>query len=206
MVASPIKTVIFDLGKVIVPFDIRRGYEALKPYCPHPVEEIPELIRATGIVPQFEAGQIAPHDFVRRFSEALGMNVSYDQFCELWSTIFLPDTIIPEPLLEGLRRRYRLLLLSNTNAIHFEMILRNYPVLKHFDGFVLSYEVGAMKPDPRIYEAAVAQARCRPEECFFTDDIASYVEGARRAGIHAVQFESLPQLEQDLAALGIEWS
>ena len=114
-------------------------------------------------------------------------------------------TLIPEPIIQGLAARYRLVLLSNTNAIHFDMIRRSYPVLRHFHDLILSYEVKAMKPDPVIYRAAIAAAGCRPEECFYTDDIADYVEGARRMGIDAVQFRGSEALEQDLRERGIEW-
>ena len=51
-------------------------------------------------------------------------------------------------------------------------------------------------------QAAIAQAGCAPEECFFADDMEPYVEGARRAGIDAVQFESLPQLQRELRSRG----
>jgi len=60
-----------------------------------------------------------------------------------------------------------------------------------------------MKPQPEIYRAALALAQCRPEECFFTDDIPEYVEGARRLGIDAVQFESGEQIERELRARAI---
>jgi FMN phosphatase YigB (HAD superfamily) len=204
-VGRPIRTVIFDLGNVIVPFDIRRGYAALQPYCRHSPAEIASLVRAAGIVAPFEAGQISPHDFVRRFSEVLDLDLGYDRFCELWSSIFLPGEIVPGSLVDSLHRRYRLLALSNTNAIHFETVRKRYGILRHFDGLVLSYEVGASKPDPRIYQAAVALARCLPGECFFTDDVASFVDGARAVGMDAVQFESVTKLERDLKARGIEW-
>jgi putative hydrolase of the HAD superfamily len=70
---------------------------------------------------------------------------------------------------------------------------------------VLSYEVGAMKPAPEIYREAVAKAGCSPGEIFFTDDIAMNVEAAREHGIDAVQFQSLPQLEDDMRSRGIVW-
>jgi glucose-1-phosphatase len=200
-----IKTVIFDLGKVIVPFELQRGYAALQPHCNLPVEEVRRRIAAAGIVAPFEEGRISPTDFVRQFSDVLGLNVEYARFCELWSTIFLPEPLLPEALLAGLRLRYRLLLLSNTNAIHFEMIRRTYPILRHFHEFVLSYEVGAMKPDPRIYQAAIERAGCLPQECFFTDDMEPFVQGALRAGIDAVQFQSASQIQQELRARGISW-
>ncbi len=192
-VAPPIKTVIFDLGNVIVPFDIQRGYAAMQAHCRYSPSEIASLVRATGIVPRFEAGQMSSQDFVRRFSETLGLDIGYERFCELWNGIFLPGEIVPESLLAGLHQRYRLLALSNTNAIHFATVRREYPILKHFDDCVLSFEVGAAKPDPHIYRVALARAGCPPSECFFTDDVASYVEAAQRSGMEAVRFESVPQ-------------
>jgi glucose-1-phosphatase len=97
------------------------------------------------------------------------------------------------------------MMLSNTNALHFEMIRETYPLISHFDHYVLSYEVGAMKPSPRIYEEAIAHSGVKPDECFYTDDILAYVEGAQRAGLTAVQFQSFEQLTSDMDRLGIVW-
>jgi putative hydrolase of the HAD superfamily len=94
-------------------------------------------------------------------------------------------------------------LLSNTNDLHFRFIRERYPLLRHFDAFVLSYEVKAAKPDPRIYAAAIEAAGCAPHECFFTDDVEAYVDGARRAGIHAEQFTGYENLKGHLAGLGV---
>ncbi len=200
-----IRTVVFDLGKVIVPFEVQRAYDAIASVCPLPAAEIPGRIRRNGMVPRFESGQLEPHEFFRQFCGLLEIDVDYEKFCEVWSAIFLPETFIPESLVEGLRRRYRVLLLSNTNAIHFEMIRREYPIMRHFDGYILSYQVRAMKPAEKIYDETIAQAGCAPNEIFYTDDIPEFVEAARRKGIDAVQFESLPQLERELRARDVEW-
>jgi glucose-1-phosphatase len=200
-----IKTVIFDLGRVIVPFDFHRGYERLEARCGIPAAQIPERIRPTGLVTRFESGQIEPRDFVRSLSEALGLDTTYEEFCGIWNSIFLPETLIPETLVAELARNYRLLLLSNTNEIHFGAMRENYPILRHFHAFILSYEVGAMKPSPAIYRRAIEEAGCLPEECFFTDDIEAYVEGAKREGIDAVQFQSAAQIERELRARGVRW-
>lgn len=200
-----IKTVIFDLGKTLIPFDFGRGYRALEQLCGYRAAEIPRRLGATDLVNRFEAGLVEPHDFVRQLAATLGIEIEYGRFCEIWSSIFLPEPLVPESLLEALRRRYRLLLLSNTNAIHFPMLRERYPLLGHFDGYVLSYEVKALKPAPEIYREAVALAGCAPGECFYTDDIAAYVEAARREGMEAVQFESLAQIEAEMRARGIGW-
>ena len=200
-----IKAVIFDLGNVIVPFDFKRGYIAMQPWCCYPAEEIPKRLSTTDLVTRFESGQIQPREFVRELTSVLDLTVDYDEFCRIWSAIFLPETLVPETLLAALKKRYTLVLLSNTNAIHFDMVRESYPLLRHMDHYVLSHEVGALKPSPRMYQEAVSRAGCRPEECFFTDDIAAYVAGARREGIDAEQFQGLEKLEADLRARGIEW-
>jgi len=200
-----IRTLIFDLGRVIVPFDFRRGYERMAERCGLTPEEVRARLKSDGLVYAFESGGIGRHEFHRRVAGLLETDVGYEEFREIWFSIFLPETLIPDSLVGALHRRYRLVLLSNTNVIHFEMIRERYPILRHFDAFVLSYEAGAMKPDPRIYAAAIEAARCAPQECFFTDDIPEYVEGARQAGIDAVVFEGAEALERELRARGVVW-
>ncbi len=197
------KTVLFDLGNVIIPFDFRPAYARLAEQCGCKPEEIPARIRATGLVAPFEKGEIGAEPFVRDLSCALGLNLSYREFCDWWSGIFLEEPLVPEALLEDLASRYRLLALSNTNPIHFAMLQQAYPLLRHFDGYVLSYEVGAAKPEAKIYREAIARAQCEPEECFFTDDLAVNIEAAREHGMDAVQFLSADQLERELRARGL---
>jgi putative hydrolase of the HAD superfamily len=199
------KAIIFDLGKVLLDFDFKRAYRALESLSPYPAAEIPKRIATTNLVERFETGLVEPRDFVEQFSGILDLHLDYDHFCLIWSSIFT-GTLVPESLLEGLAARYRLLLLSNTNALHFEMLRQNYGhMLRHFHHLILSHEVHAMKPQPEIFEAAVERAGCRPEECFYTDDIPAFVEAARQLGIDAVQFQSGEQLERELRQRGIGW-
>jgi len=199
----PIRTVIFDLGRVIVPFDFDRAYARITARTGLDKATIQDRVRASGIVPRFESGQIEPKPFVEQFCQTIGCDIGYDEFRDIWFSIFSPETLIPESLLESLKGRYRLLLLSNTNAIHYEMIEEKYPHVHHFDHQVLSYKVGAMKPDEAIYREALRHAVGDPGECFFTDDIPEYVEGARRMGIDAVQFQSHEQIVGEMRARGV---
>lgn len=199
------KALIFDLGRVLIDFDFQRGYQALQGLCPHTAAEIPRRLATTGLVERFETGRMEPREFVAQMSAALDLKIDYEHFCRIWSSIFT-ETLIPESMLTGLAARYRLVLLSNTNAIHFEGLRASHPaMLGHFDELVLSYEVKAMKPQPEIYQAAIARAGCRPEECFYTDDIAPFVAAAQSLGIDAVQFQSAAQLQGELKTRGIRW-
>jgi glucose-1-phosphatase len=199
------RTVIFDLGRVIVPFDFMRGYRTMSGICGLTPEEIQRRLAGSGLVIELESGRIDEVEFDARAQQLLGTSIPREQFEEIWYSVFLPETLIPESLVKGLRRNYRTVLLSNTNPVHFRGIRANFSILDHFDAFILSHEVGAMKPSPAIYEAAIRAAQCEPGECFFTDDIAEYVEGARKAGIDAVQFENCAQVERELRARGIRW-
>jgi putative hydrolase of the HAD superfamily len=121
----------------------------------------------------------------------------------LWSSIFTEPTLVDAEVLIKLKQRYRLVLFSNTNDLHFRFIRRNYPILELFDAFVLSYEVQSMKPEAPIYLAAVEAARCEAGECFFTDDIAANIEAARAVGFHAEVFVDEPTLLGHLRERGV---
>jgi FMN phosphatase YigB (HAD superfamily) len=199
------KAVILDLGKTVIHFDFQRGYRALEQLCPHAAADMPDKIRASRLAERLESGLIEPRAFHDELCRALDLQVDYPAFCDIWNSIFA-DPLIPESMLEGLAARYRLLLLSNTNAIHFEGLMRAYPLLRHFQDYILSYRVGAMKPNPKIYQAAIERAGCRPEECFYADDIPAFVDAARALGMDAAEFVGLEQLERDLSARGIRWN
>jgi len=198
-----LKTLIFDLGGVIVPLDFPRAFQEISSFTPHPAEEIQRRIAATDLYVRAESGRISPADFMREMSRQLDLSADEATFRRIWCSVFPPRTLIEDQWLEQLHHRYRILMLSNTNVIHFEMIRESYPILRHFDGFVLSYEVGHIKPAPEIYREAIRRAGCRPEECFFTDDTAANVEGALREGLDAVLFVSCEQLRVELAARGV---
>src|SRR5882724_7702942 len=139
-----IKTILFDLGNVIVPFDFKRAYAKLGPLCGCEPADIPSRIRSTDLVTRFETGQVGPEQFVEEFPAVLGLKITPEEFRDLWTCIFLPQPLIAEGLFESLASRYRLMLLSNTNPIHYEMVRANYPLLRHFHDCVLSYEAGSL--------------------------------------------------------------
>jgi putative hydrolase of the HAD superfamily len=200
------KAILLDLGNVIVGLDFDRGYRAAASLCEFSVEEIPNRIRDAALSVPYELGEISSEEFHRRFCDALRMReVSFADFSRLWGDMFQPETLLSEELLRGLRSRYRLVLLSNTNDLHFRWIREHYPLLEHFHEYVLSYEVASMKPSPGIYHEAIRVAGCQPEECFFTDDNESNIEGARRLGIDAVLFAGEGHLKSELARRGVVW-
>ncbi|MGO9227624.1 MAG: HAD family hydrolase [Bryobacteraceae bacterium] len=198
------RAILLDLGNVLIDLDFSGGYSALEGLCPYPEAEIRRRIAATDLPARFETGLVGSRDFHAELGALLELKVDYDRFCAIWNSIFR-GVLIPEGMIEGLARRYRLVMVSNTNPIHFEMVQRRYPVLRHFHERALSYQVKAMKPRPEIYLEAVRLAGCRAGECFYADDIPAFTEAARTLGIDAVTFESAAQISVEMCRRGIVW-
>ena len=165
MPGTMIKTIIFDLGGVLIPLDSARSFVAMEPVCDYSAEQIPVILRQTDLIRRFELGEIGCQEFAAQLTSLLGLRVNYQEFCSLWTKPFLPEALVPPDMLERLHQRYRLIALRNTNPIHFEAILQIYPFLSHFDDFVLSYRVGYLKPEASIYEEALRRAGCLLSEC-----------------------------------------
>jgi putative hydrolase of the HAD superfamily len=197
------KSIIFDLGNVIVPFSLDRGYQAFARLLGLSPNTVAAHLQNSPIYSQYEAGQLSTTEFHASIQKLLQIDFELATLREAWNAIFHPQTSLSDELVLALKKRYRLVLLSNTNELHFEWLRERFPLLGHFSAFTLSHEVGAMKPDPKIFAAAIAHAQCRPEECFYTDDIANYVEAARTHGILAETFTDEAKLRTDLIRHGI---
>ena len=199
-----IETLVFDLGKVLVDFDFDRGMDRFARRCALSRDHLATVIRNEEWLQRYECGEIGSAEYLEYLRNNGGLQMDLAEFHESWSSVFLPDLLVPEEFLGHLRRSYSLVLLSNTNESHAHYIGRNYRVFDYFDHKIFSYEVGAMKPDPKIYEAAIAVSGKNPEALFFTDDREENVEAARKLGIQAHQFASASGLVQALRAHGVD--
>jgi len=193
-----IKTLIFDLGKVIVQFDHSRIIRRVEQFCDLNEDEISQKVFATTATQDYELGKISSLDFFESVKKSLDLRMNFSEFADAWNCTFDLEPIISEAFIENLANKYRLLILSDTNELHFEFIKQNFPILRYFDDYVLSYRVDVVKPDEKIFRAAIEKANCSAEECFFTDDREPNVLGAQKVGINAVQFLSAEQLEESI--------
>lgn len=197
------RAVFFDLGRVLVPFDISHAYAALKAASPLSLKEMQHELQSSKLVPDYECGRISDQVFVDSIRKLLQLDVTFEEFDRIWNSIFLPATLVSEELLLQLRERYTLLLLSNTNALHYRFLEQQYPHIQHFHHHILSFEVGAEKPDPAIYQAAFQTAGVAPQEAFFTDDMPENIEAARALGLDAECFVGVDALMGHLRQRGI---
>jgi putative hydrolase of the HAD superfamily len=103
---------------------------------------------------------------------------------------------------------YRMGMLSNTNELHWRLLTDGRYALmpSAFEQLVLSYEVGAVKPEPAIFQTAIERAGVAPHEIFYMDDMPGHVAGARAMGIDAVQFTDAPTLVAQMRQRGIAFN
>ena len=128
--------------------------------------------------------------------------VDKEKFCNDFSRIFTVNENVAA-LLPELKKKYMLVLLSNTNSVHENYGWKDYYFLKYFDKLILSYKVNAVKPEQKIYKAVEAFTYKSPAEHIFIDDIAEYAEGAKNTGWDAVQFTGYEKLVNDLSERNI---
>ncbi|HEX4621115.1 MAG TPA: HAD family phosphatase [Myxococcaceae bacterium] len=147
-------------------------------------------------------GRVGPQDLRAKLSQVVGDELSPDEARDLWSSHFTFNTAV-FPYVEALLGQVKVLLLSNTNALHMSWVRPRLPLLDRFDALVLSHEVGMAKPDPGIYHEALRRAGVSPGEACFFDDIPEFVEAARALGIRAEVFTTVDAFRRQLAALGL---
>jgi FMN phosphatase YigB (HAD superfamily) len=199
-----IEALLFDLGKVLIDFNFETGVQALHASCSISRDRFEEVLWDETWIRSYERGKISTVEFYEYLCRTADLSMSLLHFRETWSSVFLPGLMISEELLAALKRNYLLILVSNTNEAHFEFVRSRYRVVDYFDHHVLSYRVGSLKPDRRIFEHAIAAANRLPETLFFIDDREENIAAARQLGIKTHQFESEAGLVAALQNAGIE--
>jgi glucose-1-phosphatase len=199
-----IEVIFFDLGNVILPFNHFQIAEKLSRFSRKKEWQDPSRIFSylfdfeSGAVNRFDTGHVSAAQFFRYVREDLGLSLSFEDFTPIWTDIFTENEEVTE-IVGSLKGRCRLGLLSNTDPLHFQFVLLRFPVLSAFDKWILSYEVGAKKPDLRIYQKAMEWASVRPEEILFIDDLEKNVEAARSVGMQGIHFRSASQMKEELS-------
>lgn len=199
-----IRTVFFDMGNVLVHFSHERMCRQIGELCGRDADTIRRLLFDTGLQFDFERGRLSEAEMHERVQTAVGCELDYGRMVRAVSDIFhLNESIVP--VVQAVKAHgLRTVLLSNTCVSHLNWVQSKFTILAGFDHFVTSCGVGAIKPEPAIFEAALAAAHCEPGECFYTDDIAEYVTAARTYGIDAEVYTDTLALVEHLRKRGID--
>ena len=199
-----IEVILYDLGNVILPFNHYQIAEKLARLSAHPQFQDPRPIFSylfdfqNGAIHEYEVGKVSSLQFFQSLKEWFQLSLSYEAFVPIWNEIFVENPEVSEMILLQ-RGTWKLGLLSNTNALHFDYVLSTFPIVRVFDRWILSHEVGFKKPAIEIFQKAVAWAGVEPENILFIDDLKRNVDAALSLGIQAIHFVSARQLREELS-------
>ena len=198
MLGKKYSAVVFDLGNVLIPFDYSKTINRLNNIRPGLGDKFYSFYKKNyHIHRNFEKGKISEADFINTMLSVIANQIDPETFCDFYSDIFsLNEDVIA--LLPVLKKNYKLFLLSNTDVIHKKYRWEKYDFLKYFNKTILSFEVGAVKPEEKIYRAVEKASGCSSCEHFYIDDIMEYVDAAKKIGWDAVCFENYEKLVADL--------
>ena len=184
------KIVVFDLGKVLVDFDYSIAARKIATRSAMRLDEINRFIGSSDVTIKYEVGLITRREFFEQTLPVIGFRGTFEEFGEHFADIF---TAIP-PMIElhaELRRRgVPTYIFSNTNDLAVEHVRRNFPFFGNFDGYIFSYEIGAMKPDIKIYEALEKLAGRSGADILYLDDRPENVAAGAARGWRTILHET----------------
>lgn len=196
-------TFLFDLGRVLVDFDHRISARKIAGLTGKDENWLYEIFFESDLTKAFDEGKISAYEFYSQMKKLTGLNISYAEFAPIWSDIFKEKKDVCE-FVVNLKKDYRLVLISNVNALQFEHIKKRFPIISYMDALVLSYEAGVMKPEPKIYNLAIDASETTPGRIIYADDRPELIEGAKAVGIKSsFVFKDLSQFKSDLEDIGI---
>ncbi|MCC6516245.1 MAG: HAD family phosphatase [Chitinophagales bacterium] len=186
-----ITTLVFDLGAVILNLKSEQDWFLQDMFANFEQQQLLHLYQQH-FFRDFEKGKITPADFIQQLSFIINdKSKSEQQIKSYWNSILLDIPMHRLTLLQQLKQKYRLLLLSNTNHIHVEHI-RDYMQndfgedILHttFDHCYFSQEIGFRKPDREIYEYVMREQQLIPSEILFLDDKNENLQEPQKLGWH----------------------
>jgi len=191
------KHFIFDLGNVLVNFDVHQLYRAVAEGSGLSVEESAPGLQDGDMLVAVETGKITDQAFVDYVNESKGLSWTLEELVKVWEGIFSVNEAGYAIFSELKEKGYPVHFLSNLAWHNMEAIRRCWP--DFFDQSAenfFSYELGYNKPDERIYRAVLDHLSAEPADCFFMDDRLENVEGAQAVGMNAHQFsaENVPAI------------
>jgi len=203
---SPIEVILFDLGNVILPFNHYQIAEKLSRFTKNADFQDPKKIFSylfdfeNGAINGYEVGKVSSLDFFQSLKGHLQLTLSFEEFIPVWNDIFWEDRGVSE-IIRFFKGKKKLGLLSNTNPLHFEHILSTFPVVRSFEQWILSHEVGYKKPAAEIFQKAIKWASVEPEKILFIDDMKQHVKVAVSLGMQGIHFTSATQLREELTGM-----
>lgn len=195
--------VVFDLGGVVIEVEFDRFFRALPEGVQGAAKDQGHRIIEVFRIYEESSGRHPPESVFDGIRALLGSPLTNQQITDAVNAVLGRQKQDVCDIIEGLQRKVQLACLSNTNHIHWEVLLSDYPVMNIFSLKMASHLLGCSKPASRIYQNAAKMLGAPPAELLFFDDKLENVEAAKKCGWNACVFEDIVRFEQDLREFGV---
>ncbi len=182
--------VVFDLGKVLVDFDYHIASRKIAARANLSAAEVFHLLCESSLPFRLERGFLTTEEFYNEVREASGYRGAVQEFTDDFADIF--SEIKPMTALQAALRAKGIptYIFSNTNEVAIRHIRERYGFFANFDGYILSYEEGVMKPSAAIYEVVERQTGKKGAEILYLDDRQENVSAGADRGWRALLHEN----------------
>jgi putative hydrolase of the HAD superfamily len=197
-----IKALAFDYGGVVGPNSNPAIFRVVGKEFGLDYGEIEEAYERLGR--KALKGAVPVNLLWKSITEELGVEEP-SRFRKAWLDTY-EESIVPDrsvvSLIRGLRKEgYKVAMISNNSAIYRGADRKRKSVRREFDLTLYSYDVGAAKPERRIYKALLKRLGVRADECVILDDLPKYLVRPGRMGFKTVLFLSPAQAREDVYSL-----
>lgn len=200
---QPPRTVVFDIGNVLLRWDPRNLYNTLIE-DPAQVEWFLDTVCTSAWNLEFDRGR----SFAEGVTELVARHPEWAShiraFDERWQETLAGPIEANVAVLERLTRAgVPVYAITNFSHEKFSETQARFPFLRLFEGVVVSGDVRLVKPDPAIFHLFLERYGLAAEDCAFIDDSAANIETARAVGMQAIHYGPAVDVAAELAKLGI---
>jgi putative hydrolase of the HAD superfamily len=210
MKTSDINTIIFDFGGVIIDIDPQLTMNEFEKLGAKKLNEEQTQFLIHNIIRKFEKGIFTPEVFRKKIKEFLDIKKASDQALDdAWNSLLFD---IPEQRLKAIeqaKNHYQIILLSNSNEIHYDLYVRDLQLrfgYREFDDLFhkayFSFDLHLAKPDSDIFEFVIHQHDLAPGKTLFIDDTKENLIAAQNLGMCTYQMKK-PELIRNLFVDGV---
>jgi FMN phosphatase YigB (HAD superfamily) len=196
-----IKNIIFDYGNVIFEINFKKVQDALSQLGIPNIDTFFGHKGQNAIFSELESGASSPAQFRDEIRKAASNQaLTDDEIDQAWNSILIGVPPNVHEVLASVKKHYRTFLLSNTNEIHYNYILKylkqefNIPNNDHlFEKAYYSQLMSKRKPNVEIFEQVINENNLVPEETLFIDDSPQHLEGAKKVGLQTLLMTEKPE-------------
>lgn len=201
-----VKNIIFDFGGVLMDLDFKITVVGLSKLLQVDFKDKLYIKWFLDLFKSFEKATISEEEFLAALINNSTENPSKESLISVWNAMMLSTKKERFDMLKELKGDYKVYLLSNTNTIHYRRMLEIMKELfgdldfhrTYFHKAYYSQQMGMRKPDKEIFDTICIENNLEKTETLFIDDLPFNVEGARKAGLHAVQHDPKTEITEKI--------